>query len=78
MARTLTRNQEHYRRALQRLPLGVASNFRFWGEDRTIYVRHGRGARITDLDGNVYVDFFAGVGVASLAGWRRKRQPPPQ
>ena len=32
MARTLTRNHEHYRRALTRLPLGVASNFRFWGE----------------------------------------------
>jgi len=32
MARTLTKNQEHYRRALQRLPLGVASNFRFWGD----------------------------------------------
>src|SRR6202040_1965171 len=66
MARTLTRNHEHYRRALQRLPLGVASNFRFWGEDRTIYVKHGRGARITDLDGNVYVDYRMGYGPAIL------------
>src|SRR5882724_10300686 len=66
MARTLTRNHEHYRRALQRLPLGVASNFRFWGEDRTIYVKQGRGARITDLDGNVYVDYRMGYGPAIL------------
>src|ERR1700674_3526216 len=27
---------------------------------------HGEGATLTDADGNVYVDFFAGVGVASL------------
>src|SRR5213079_795212 len=26
----------------------------------------GRGATITDLDGNTYLDFFAGVAVASL------------
>src|ERR1700751_430404 len=66
MARTLTRSHEHYQRALKRLPLGVASNFRFWGEDRTIYVREGRGARITDLDGNVYVDYRMGYGPAIL------------
>jgi glutamate-1-semialdehyde 2,1-aminomutase len=66
MARTMTRNHEHFRRALQRLPLGVASNFRYWGEERTIYVREGRGARITDLDGNVYVDYRLGYGPAIL------------
>jgi 4-aminobutyrate aminotransferase / (S)-3-amino-2-methylpropionate transaminase / 5-aminovalerate transaminase len=27
---------------------------------------HGDGATLTDADGNVYLDFFAGVGVASL------------
>ncbi|MBP1690038.1 MAG: Aminotransferase, partial [Deltaproteobacteria bacterium] len=26
----------------------------------------GRGATVTDLDGNTYLDFFAGVAVASL------------
>jgi len=29
-------------------------------------ISHGSGATVTDLDGNVYIDFFAGVGVASL------------
>jgi glutamate-1-semialdehyde 2,1-aminomutase len=62
----MTRNHEHFRRALQRLPLGVASNFRYWGEDRTIYVKHGRGARIVDLDDNVYVDYRLGYGPAIL------------
>src|SRR5579862_7308629 len=66
MARTMTKNHEHFRRALKRLPLGVASNFRFWGEDRTIYVKEGRGARVTDLDGNVYVDYRMGYGPAIL------------
>src|ERR1700730_12236786 len=66
MARTLTRNHEHFRRALGRLPLGVASNFRFWGEERTIYVKEGRGARVTDLDSNVYVDYRMGYGPAIL------------
>jgi len=26
----------------------------------------GHGATVTDLDGNTYIDFFAGVAVASL------------
>src|ERR1700721_4400024 len=52
MARKLTKNNAHFRRAVKRLPLGVASNFRYWGEDRTIYVKNGGGGRITDLDDN--------------------------
>jgi glutamate-1-semialdehyde 2,1-aminomutase len=66
MPRDLTQSREHFRRALTRLPLGVASNFRYWGEERTIYVKHGRGARITDIDGNVYVDYRMGYGPAIL------------
>ncbi len=66
MARKMTRNNEHFRRALKKMPLGVASNFRFWGEERTIYVKEGRGARVTDLDDNVYVDYRMGYGPAIL------------
>src|SRR5271156_3107600 len=66
MTRSLTKSHAQFQRALKRLPLGVASNFRFWGEDRTIYVKSGRGARITDLDGNVYVDYRMGYGPAIL------------
>ena len=66
MTRVLEKSQAHYRRALTRLPLGVASNFRFWGEDRTIYVKYGRGGRVVDLDGNEYVDYRLGYGPAIL------------
>lgn len=66
MARVLEKSQAHYRRALKRLPLGVCSNFRFWGEDRTIYVKYGRGGRIVDLDDNEYVDYRLGYGPAIL------------
>jgi glutamate-1-semialdehyde 2,1-aminomutase len=66
MARKLTNNNAHFKRALQRLPLGVASNFRYWGDDRTIYVKHGKGARIVDLDDNAYVDYRMGYGPAIL------------
>src|ERR1700738_2445824 len=66
MARKLTKNNAHFQRAVKRLPLGVASNFRYWGEDRTIYVKRGMGARITDLDDNEYVDYRMGYGPAIL------------
>jgi glutamate-1-semialdehyde 2,1-aminomutase len=66
MARTLTQSNAHFQRAVKRLPLGVASNFRFWGEDRTIYVKQGKGARIIDLDDNSYVDYRMGYGPAIL------------
>src|ERR1700684_2733328 len=66
MARKLTKNNAHFQRAVSALPLGVASNFRYWGEDRTIYVKKGLGARIVDLDDNSYVDYRLGYGPAIL------------
>ena len=66
MTRKMTQNNAQFQRAVQRLPLGVASNFRYWGEDRTIYVKQGRGARIVDLDDNEYVDYRMGYGPAIL------------
>jgi glutamate-1-semialdehyde 2,1-aminomutase len=66
MARKLDKSNAHWKKAVTRLPLGVASNFRYWGEERTIYVQSGRGARITDLDGNCYVDYRLGYGPAIL------------
>ena len=66
MARNLKKSNAHWKKAVTKLPLGVASNFRYWGEERTIYVRQGRGARVTDLDGNSYVDYRLGYGPAIL------------
>ena len=64
--RTLTRSNAQFQRAVQRLPLGVASTFRYWGDDRTIYVHHGKGGRTWDIDGNTYVDYRLGYGPAIL------------
>jgi glutamate-1-semialdehyde 2,1-aminomutase len=62
----LDKSTAHYKRALDVMPLGVSSNFRFWGEGKTVYVKRGRGARIWDLDDNVYVDYRLGYGPAIL------------
>lgn len=64
--RSLARSNAHYKKALTALPLGVSSNFRFWGAEKTIYVDHGRGGRIRDIDGNDYVDYRMGYGPGIL------------
>jgi len=64
--RKLDKSRAHYREAVQHLPLGVSSNFRFWGEDETVFVKHGKGARLWDLDGNEYIDYRLGYGPAIL------------
>ncbi len=64
--RPLSKSNAQFRRAVQRLPLGVSSTFRYWGDDRTIYVHHGKGGRTWDIDGNGYVDYRLGYGPAIL------------
>ena len=66
MLRTMTKSNAQFKRAVTKLPLGVSSNFRYWGDDKTIYVKKGKGGRITDLDDNVYVDYRLGYGPAIL------------
>jgi glutamate-1-semialdehyde 2,1-aminomutase len=63
---SITRSQDHFRRALKRLPLGVSSNFRYWGDDKTIYVSRGKGAYVWDIDDNRYIDYRLGYGPAIL------------
>ena len=64
--RPLQKSNEQFARAVQRLPLGVSSTFRYWGDERTIYVNHGKGGRTWDIDGNKYVDYRLGYGPAIL------------
>jgi glutamate-1-semialdehyde 2,1-aminomutase len=66
MSRSLTRSNRHHRKALQKLPLGVSSNFRYWGADKTIYADHARGCRLWDIDGNEYIDYRMGYGPGIL------------
>ena len=60
-SRNLTKSNAQFQRAVKKLPLGVSSTFRYWGDDRTIYVDHGKGGRTWDIDGNNYVDYRPGL-----------------
>jgi glutamate-1-semialdehyde 2,1-aminomutase len=64
--RKMDKNRAHFREAVQHLPLGVSSNFRYWGEDKTVFVKRGKGARLWDLDDNEYIDYRLGYGPAIL------------
>jgi glutamate-1-semialdehyde 2,1-aminomutase len=66
MSRSLTKSNAHFRKAVKQLPLGVSSSFRYWGEDKTIFIKQGRGARLEDIDGNHYIDYRLGYGPAIL------------
>src|SRR2546430_1528687 len=55
-----------HRRALERIPLGVASNYRHY-EPYPIFLQDGKGSRIHDVDGNEYVDHNLCFG-ALMAG----------
>lgn len=48
--RSLRKSSEHFQKTLTRLPLGVSSNFRYWGDDKTICVKRGKGVRLRDID----------------------------
>jgi len=64
--RSLKKSNEQFQRAIKSLPLGVSSNFRYWGEDKTIYVKKGKGGRFWDIDDNEYIDYRLGYGPAIL------------
>ncbi|HEY4163045.1 MAG TPA: aspartate aminotransferase family protein [Dongiaceae bacterium] len=64
--RDLTKSRAHFKEALKHMPLGVSSNFRYWGDDETVFVKHGKGARLWDIDGNEYIDYRLGYGPAIL------------
>ncbi len=66
MERTLKRSNLHFELALERLPLGVASDCGYWGDDRTFYVKRASGARLWDLDDNEYIDYRLGRGQVIL------------
>ncbi len=70
--RDLTKSNAQFRKAVQRLPLGVSSTFRYWGEQRTIYIHHGKGGRLWDIDGNEYVDYRLGYG-PNILGYADER-----
>jgi glutamate-1-semialdehyde 2,1-aminomutase len=66
MTRSLAKSNAQFQKAIRRLPLGVSSNFRYWGADKTIYVKSAKGARLTDVDGNEYIDYRLAYGPCIL------------
>jgi glutamate-1-semialdehyde 2,1-aminomutase len=61
-ARTYVKTQALRDRALQVMPLGVSSNFRYWGPTESPVVAHAEGCHYWDLDGNRYIDYRLGFG----------------
>ncbi len=49
-------------RAQRVLPLGTNSNFRFWGNGATPYVKRAKGAYLWDVDGKRFIDFRLAFG----------------
>lgn len=50
------------KRAMDYIPLGVNSNFRFWGEEITPYVSKAKGGYLWDVDGNRFIDYRLAFG----------------
>tara|TARA_B100000959_G_scaffold155209_2_gene162741 strand:- start:32012 stop:33328 length:1317 start_codon:yes stop_codon:yes gene_type:complete len=70
--RKLNKSNSQFKRAITKLPLGVSSNFRYWGDDKTLYIKEGRGARLWDLDDNEYIDYRLAYGPVIL-GYQDQR-----
>jgi glutamate-1-semialdehyde 2,1-aminomutase len=58
--------------AYHHMPQGVAENYRYWGEERTLFIASAKGCELTDCDGKTYVDFRLGYGPIIL-GYRDGR-----
>src|ERR671933_1784721 len=55
-------SQAAFERAVSVMPRGVPSSFQA-ADPRPVYLSHGEGSRVWDVDGNEYVDFHNGFGV---------------
>jgi glutamate-1-semialdehyde 2,1-aminomutase len=58
-------SQAAYERAVAVMPRGVPSSFQA-ADPRPLYLSHGEGSRVWDVDGNEYVDFHNGFGVMAV------------
>ena len=56
-----SKTQALQQRAQKVLPLGVNSNFRFWGDGITPYVDKTKGGYLWDVDGKKYIDLTSGI-----------------
>jgi glutamate-1-semialdehyde 2,1-aminomutase len=59
------RSRQIYEEARQILPAGVSGNAKFF-KPYPLYIKQASGSKLTDVDGNVYIDFLDGAGAAIL------------
>ena len=57
-----SKTQSLQNRAQNVMPLGVNSNFRYWGEGITPYVEKAKGGYLWDVDGKKYIDYRMAFG----------------
>lgn len=57
-----TQTQPIFERSKKVFPLGVTSNFRYWGDDKTLVAKRAKGAYVWDADDNRYIDYRLGFG----------------
>ena len=60
------KSDQLFEEARQVIPGGVMSNFRKSEGQKPIYMSHGKGARIWDVDGKEYIDYDLSYGPAFL------------
>ncbi|MBW2513264.1 MAG: aspartate aminotransferase family protein [Deltaproteobacteria bacterium] len=60
------KTREMFNRALACMPSGVTSNYRYWGDDRSVVLKRGQGAYIWDQDDKKYLDYRMGFGPVIL------------
>jgi len=65
LAERTPKSKERYERAVKVMPGGVPSSFQE-NDPWPIYVSHGEGSRVWDVDGNEYADFHNGFGVMCI------------
>ncbi|WP_240643861.1 aspartate aminotransferase family protein [Antribacter gilvus] len=61
-----TANHQYHERLKQVLPGGVHYNFNMPWEEVPLHFVDGRGSRLTDMDGNEYLDLYARFGAMIL------------
>ena len=59
------RSDQLWKQAKQVIPRGVASSFQD-AAPQPVFIDHGKGSRVWDVDGNEYVDFHNGFGVMAV------------
>ena len=61
-SRSYAKSAQQYAAACAVLAGGVNSSFRLHGQPVPLVFERGEGARLYDVDGNVYVDYALGMG----------------